>query len=283
MRYTTPAMVRSIYRSRPKRVHKGMFGRLLVVSGSRRFTGSPIFVSMSAYRAGCDLVFIAAPERAADVAAGFSPNLITEPLEGDFLAPGHLPQIRKLVEEVRPTAMVIGPALWREKETFMAIVKLIQDSEIPMVIDADAIRAVAAKPSVLKGKAAVLTPHANEFLALTGQKAAEELTARAEAVRYWSLRMHTVILLKGHVDAASDGKSVLLNRTGTPYMTKGGMGDTLAGICGALLGRGVAPLEAAAAAAYINGKAGELASREKGEGVLATDLIEKIQEVLPKR
>jgi len=276
MRYVSSSILRKVYPPRPKWAHKGQYGRLLVVSGCRRFTGSPIFVGMAAYRAGCDLVFIAAPERAADKAARFSPCLITEPLKGALLNMKNIGQVRSIIADTKPTAMVIGPALWRHPDTFRAIRIIIKESEIPMVIDADAIRAVAGAKGVLKGKTAVITPHANEFLALTGERVSNHVEERAGAVKRWARRLHQTIILKGHVDIISNGKEVLLNKTGSPLMTKGGMGDTLAGICGAYLARGCEPLASAAAAAFVNGKAGELAAKEKGESALATDLIEKI-------
>ncbi|MEM7813927.1 MAG: NAD(P)H-hydrate dehydratase [Candidatus Aenigmatarchaeota archaeon] len=280
MRYVSKSILREVYPTRPKWAHKGQFGKLLVVAGCRRFTGSPIFVGMAACRAGCDLVFIAAPERAADKAARFSPNLITEPLKGCMLDMRNIRQVRDLIADTRPTAMVIGPALWRAPATFRAIRALIKESAIPMVIDADAIRALASAKEgavrVLKGKTAVLTPHANEFLALAGTRVSANVSERIRAVKACAARLGQAVLLKGHVDIISDGRAVVLNETGSPLMTKGGMGDTLAGICGAYLARGCSPLTAAAAAAFVNGRAGELAVKEKGESALATDLIEKI-------
>src|SRR3989338_2407937 len=178
----SPTILEKIYQNKDSWAHKGQFGKLLVIAGSKRHTGSPIFASMAAYRSGCDLVYLVAPHRAADVAAHFSPNIITEPLDGDKFEPRHITRILKLIEETRITAMLIGPGLWRDRETVNAIIRLISETNLPLVIDADAIRAVAHKKEVLNGKSVILTPHTNEFLELTGIKVGKELTERVAAV-----------------------------------------------------------------------------------------------------
>ena len=106
------------------------------------------------------------------------------------------------------------------------------------------------------------------------------MNERKKFVKQEAKKLNVVILLKGHIDVISDGKKIFLNKTGTPYMTKGGCGDTLTGICGALLARGVSRFDSACAAAYVNGKAGELATKRYKEGLLATDLIENIPKVI---
>ena len=271
-------ILKKMYGKRDVWSHKGQFGRLVVISGSKRHTGSPCFVGLAAYRAGCDLVYIVSPERAADVAAKFSPNLITEPLKGDKLTKKHIDKIISLIKEVRATAVAIGPGLWREKETLDAILKLIKKINLPIVIDADAIRAIAKNKKVLKENS-VLTPHDDEFRALSEIRV-KNLTERKKFVKKEAKKLNCVILLKGHVDVVSNGNKIFLNKTGTPYMTKGGCGDTLTGICGALLARGIDTFDSACAAAYINGKAGELASKKYKQGLLATDLIENIPVVI---
>jgi len=279
MVYITKQILKKVYRKRDPWSHKGQYGKLVIISGSKRHTGSPCFVGLSAYKAGCDLVYIAAPARAADVAAIFSPVLITEPLEGDRLEQRHIEKILYLIEEVRATAVAIGPGLWRDEETFNAILNLVENIDLPMIIDADAIRAVSRNKNVLKGKKCVLTPHADEFRELTGIKV-NSLNERKKAVKKEAKNIGAVILLKGYVDVISDGNKIALNKTGTPLMTKGGCGDTLTGICGAFLARGIDVFTSACAAAYINGKAGELASKKYRESLLPTDLIEHIHKVI---
>ena len=266
-----------VYGKRDPWVHKGRYGRLALICGSERHTGSACFAGMSAYRAGADLVYVIAPERAADVAANFSPVLMTTPLPGPSLTRKHENTVLGVLREVKATAAVVGPGLWREKETLRAITRLVSRIRIPMVLDADAIRGVGALRRKPKLQNCVYTPHAAEFKELTGASVGPDLNTRTARVQQEAAKLRAVILLKGHVDVISDGDTTFWNWTGSPFMTKGGLGDTLTGICGAYLARGVDPLTAACAAAYVNGKAGSLASMRLGESLLPTDLMDYIQ------
>jgi len=274
--------LKKYYPKRNRWAHKGDFGYVLIVAGSERYTGSPIFNGLSALRAGADLVTIVGHKRAMDIAASFLPDLITYPLDGE-LGLKHVPKILELAKNFN--ALIIGGGLKRAPKTYKAIQKIIKKINLPMVIDAEAVRAVAEDKSVLKNKKAILTPHSEEFRILTGEKVEEDINKRKEKAKRWAKKLGVVILLKGHIDVISDGEKIFLNKTGSPFMTKGGFGDTLAGICGALLARGFSLLEAARVAAFINGKAGELAAKKFGEGVLASDifpLIEKIPKIIKK-
>ena len=290
MKYVSKAILKQVYKKREPWAHKGNYGKLLVIGGSKRYQG-PIFAGLAAYRTGCDLVFMIGPQRPMDIAASYSPHLITEPLEGDQLESKHIETILKMLDEVKATAVVIGNGLWRTQETRKAVIELVKRIQLPMVIDADAIRAMSADKKILYKKNAVLTPHANEFLELTGKNVSTDINKRVKAVKDEAEKINcsagacpiippVVILLKGHVDVISNGHDVALNKTGNPYMTKGGLGDSLAGICGALLARGIDPFTAASAAAYINGMAGDLVAKVKGEGLLTTEVIDKIPEVI---
>jgi len=270
--------LRKIYKKREKEVHKYNFGSLLVIGGSKIYSGSPTFNALAALRSGVDLVEIAAPERAANIIASFSPDLITHPLKGDFLKREHLKKIYKILEN--KTGFVIGGGLGREKETFKAVQKFLSEAKLPGVIDADAIYAVAEKPEIVREKNFVLTPHAYEFFILSGERVLDDLERRKNKVIKVARELKTTILLKGNIDIISDGNKIYLNKTGTPYMTKGGTGDTLAGICGALLARKVNCFESACCAAYINGRAGELASKKFRESFLASDLLNEIPKVI---
>ncbi|MBI2971311.1 MAG: NAD(P)H-hydrate dehydratase [Candidatus Aenigmarchaeota archaeon] len=273
----TKSILKNVYKPRTPWAHKGNFGSLLVVGGSRMYSGTVAFNALAALRAGCDLVTIAAPERAADTAAAFSPDIIAYPLKGDFLAARHLKELEKLKEG--KDALVVGGGMGREKETMDAINTFLSGIEIPSVIDADAIHAVAGNRKVIQSNF-VITPHTVEFHVLTGEKAGNDVKERALQAKKYAAEFRCTVVLKGHVDVISDGTRTALNRTGSPYMTKGGTGDTLAGICGSLLAQDNDPFTAACAAAYINGKAGEIAAKEKRQGLLASDIIEKIPEAV---
>ena len=266
-----------IYKKRDDWVHKGQFGTVLVVAGCRDVTGSPVFNSMSALRAGADLVMVVSPTRSADVAAHYCPDVLTSPLRGDFLSNEHIPTILSLAEESE--AVVLGGGLGRSHDIFEVIQKIITSVTKPMVVDAEGLRAIGQNHNILKGKKAILTPHTGELKAL-GIEVGNDLNSRKKAVLDLAKETGVIVLLKGHTDIISNGRDVYLNQTGSPQMTKGGFGDTLAGICGALLARGLDPYVAAGAGAYINGRAGELACKEFGEGVLASDIFDYIPKVI---
>ena len=268
-------LLKKFYPRRPEWSHKGYFGRLLVVGGSRIYSGSPALSALAAYRAGCDLVAIAAPERAANIIASFSPDIIAVPLKGDYLSPMHLKEIYALMKS--SDALVIGGGLCRSKATLSAISQILKKAKMPCVVDADAIYAVSGR----LGSNFVITPHSKEFHALTAMHVGSD--DRMEKTRNAARRFCCTILLKGHVDIISDGTRIAENKTGSAYMTKAGTGDVLAGVCGALLARigsGLVDLtayDAACCAAYISGKAGELCG---SEAMLASEMIEKIGEVV---
>lgn len=282
-------ILNKVFSKRPENSHKYDFGYLLIIGGSEYYTGAPALAALAAYAAGVDVARIVAPRRASDIIASFSPLLTTTPLEGSRLYRGNLGVLLETVEEMKASspgkcAVVIGGGIGRSPDTMVAVQEFIGGLEdIDTIVDADAIRAVASDTERLKGKRLLLTPHAEEFYCLTGNriegKTDEEL---AEMVQNQARSLGVNILLKGKTDVISDGVRVAFNATGNALMTKGGTGDTLAGIAGALMARGCNMFDAASAAAYINGAAGELASGRRGEGVTAMDIVEEIPNVLPK-
>jgi NAD(P)H-hydrate epimerase len=269
-----------IPRRRPE-AHKGEHGRLLIVGGSSRYTGAPALVGLAALRSGADLAVVAAPAETALVVSSFSPDLITIRLKCHDLEPAALSQIREDIK--RATAVVIGSGLGTLACTRDAVVELartLAKTELPVLFDADGLKAMATEREFLRNPRWVLTPHAKEFEMLTGVDLPKDVAGRAEEVRKAAKELGCVILLKAHVDviASSDGK-VALNRTGNPGMTVGGTGDVLAGIVGAFLSQGAEPFRAALAGAWVCGRAGDLCMREKGYEFIASDVIEKLPEV----
>lgn len=274
---TSQTLIKKIYIPRPAWSKKGDFGKLLVVGGSLQYSGSPIFNALAAYRAGCDIVKIAAPEEAAEAVKAYLPDMIAYPLEGDHLSKSHVKTVLDMQKDA--DAIVIGGGLTRNNAVLDAVRAIIKKTKIPTVIDADAIHAVA-KGKIKLRKSFVVTPHSHEFFVLSGKKPSSDMEERKRMTKELASSLGSVILLKGHVDVISDGKKFALNKTGSPYMTKGGFGDTLAGIVGALLARGVPAFDAACAAAYINGRAGELAAKKFGESTMASDLLWNIPNVI---
>lgn len=251
--------------------HKGDHGRVLVIGGGP-YTGAPVLTAMAALRAGADIVTLAVPEGIRDIAAGFSPNLIVRPLTSDILVSEDV----SIIEEMLPghDVVVIGMGLGAAPETVQAI-----ESILPVcrkaVVDADALRSLHPP---YDGEI-IVTPHAGEFNRISGIKVTEEIENRVDGARQYSQMTGMVTLLKGPVDVITDGDIVRLNPTGNPGMTVGGTGDVLAGVVGEFFANYPA-LRAATAAAFVNGAAGDLAWEQRGGGLIATDVLDKITEVI---
>ena len=269
------SILKKVYKKRKPWSHKDDFGRLLIIGGSKKYSGSPGFnalAAISAYKTGVDIVEVVAPKRAANIIASFSPDIITYPLDGNYIEKKHLPIFLK--ESKNKSAFIIGGGIERNKQTLETTKTYLKKIKIPGVIDADAIYAL--KNIDLSNF--VITPHAHEFHILTKIKPSKNLKQRISQVQNATKKLNTTILLKGHVDIISNGKETAINKTGNPYMTKGGTGDTLAGILGSLIAQKNSLFNSACAAAYINGKAGELT--KKKTSLTATDLLEKISKIV---
>jgi hydroxyethylthiazole kinase-like uncharacterized protein yjeF len=279
MQTVTFDFLRHVYPSREKWSHKGDHGRLLVIGGSRRYRGAPALCGLAALRTGVDLVMIAAPESAADVIGGFSPNIITEPLEGDYINPANIDKLVAL--SARYDAVAIGNGMGRMSKTREALVEMLHFINRPCVLDADALHLIHDDKKILR-QGWVITPHEHEFYSLSGAKPGNKLEDRIKSVRRFSEAYKATVLLKGYKDVIATGKSAVINSTGNPYMTVGGTGDVLSGVCGALLAMGIRSMPAAAAAAYLCGEAGNLAAEDMGPGLLPTDVIERIPAVLAR-
>ncbi len=270
-----------IYQPRPEWVHKGNYGSVLVVCGSNFYSGAATLAGVSAVRAGADLVTVTSPQRAADVAAHTLPDLITYPLKGQILTGKHVAEIMDLSHLRKINSVVMGCGLGRHPQTLTAIRRLITKFTVPQVLDADALLAIAQKPETINGKHIVLTPPTGELGTLLVKEAVGiDFQQRMDQAKLAAQKYRAVVVLKGHIDIVTDSQISATNNSGTPYMTKGGFGDTLSGIIGALLARGVGLFEAAHVGTYINGKAGELASSALGEGVVASDIFEFIPKVI---
>jgi ADP-dependent NAD(P)H-hydrate dehydratase len=255
--------------------HKGDFGRVLLVGGSRGMPGSVSLAGMSALRSGAGLVTLAVPEACHAIVAGFEPSYMTAPLPSDSegrIDATALAQLRMLIE--RATVVAIGPGLGQSAELIELVTTLYRDTPLPMVVDADGLNALAARRDALADHAGprVLTPHPGEFARLVG--ASGPSPDRIAAATSLSAQASIVVVLKGHGTVIADGARHAVNSTGNPGMATGGTGDVLTGVIAALLGQGLAPFEAAQLGVFIHGLAGDLAAVELGEvSLIASDLI----------
>ncbi len=281
-------ILKKLFPLRPDGVYfpKYSFGLLLVIGGGEFYSGSPALSAMAAFATGVDMVQVVAPQRAADIVASFSPNLCAFPLEGTMLEKKHLATLMTFTQSAKQVAkgnaaVLIGGGMGRSEQTKETILEYLSQIDIPAVIDASAIYALEKNPEIIKGKPFIITPHSFEFFVLTKKEIYKNShEEKIEIVKQEAARLQTTILLKDKPDIISNGKEVALNKGGSPYMSVGGTGDTLAGICGALMARQIDPFEVGQAAAFISGKAGELAGSEMKEGLLPTDIINVIPKVL---
>jgi NAD(P)H-hydrate epimerase len=248
--------------------HKGDHGEVLVVGGGP-YTGAPALSAGAALRAGADLVRVACPRAVAREAQGYSENLIVVPFEGETLAPAHVETL--LNRAADHDVVVFGPGLGAAAETLAAVERFLAAYDGRAVVDADALQVV---PGVETDATLVCTPHQGE-LEKMGGATSEEWRERRTLVAEFAGDLGHTLLVKGAYDVVSDGGETRVNRTGNPGMTVGGTGDVLAGVTGALLSA-LEPLQAAAVAAYVNGRAGDLAVEDTGYGLVATDLLDRV-------
>lgn len=255
---------------RDRNAHKGDFGRVYILAGSVGYTGAPVFASRGAVRAGSGLVFLGVPADIWPVVA----------VKSDEAMPYPLPKTPEQVLERAAAcdAVLIGPGLGRAEQTQNLVRFLTEKLEIPLLLDADGLNAVAAHPELLKKRRAptVLTPHEGEFARLTG--CTLPVGHRLSAARGFALDYGCTVVLKGHrtLTAAPDGQ-VWENTSGNPGMAKGGSGDVLAGVILSLIGQGFSVPQSAAMGVWLHGRAGDRAAEKLGEYAMTpTDLLAEL-------
>jgi NAD(P)H-hydrate epimerase len=279
------AAVSGTFGGRARDAHKGDFGHLLVIAGSPGKAGAAVMAARGALRSGAGLVTVAAP-------AGLVPIVqqqvceamclpAAEGIDGT-LGMGAEQEIGRAA--ARMTACAAGPGLSTHDETMRVVRTLVRDLAVPMVVDADALNALAGSPDALRKARAprVVTPHPGEMARLLGTSADEVQRDRVGTAQRFAKAHGAVVVLKGAgtVIATPEG-TAFINTTGNPGMATGGTGDVLTGVIGGLLAQGCGPTEAACLGVHLHGLAGDLAAKEKGEaGLIAGDVIEKLPEAI---
>ena len=259
--------------------HKGSFGKLLLLCGSRGFTGAAYLAAMGALRSGAGLVFLGVPESiyAIEAVKLHEPVVFPLPEDDGKLSLLAIPEIEKRLHQM--DAVLIGCGLGQSAGTFAAVKFVLENARCPVVVDADGINVLAGHKDILRGRRypTILTPHDGEFLRFGGSLGEERMASAAYFAREWNC----ILLLKGHETCITDGMRGYCNHTGNPGMAVGGSGDVLAGVITSLCGQGIAPLEAAACGAWIHGAAGDLCAAELGQyGMLPTDMLMSIPRLL---
>lgn len=278
-RLITPQQVRGWLQRRPRGAHKGDFGHVLVIGGSRGMIGAACLTARAALRAGAGLVTLAVPRSLQDVAAAVVSEAMTaglaETVDGTVShhARDHIVELLK-----KATALALGPGLSTHPETVEMVRQVLTVLDVPCVLDADGLNALAASGPermlpLASGVPLVLTPHPGEMARLVGgtveQVTADRIGTAEQAAGAWGC----TVVLKGRPTVVAGDDQAYLNTTGNPGMATGGSGDALTGITAALLAQGYAPARAAAAAVYLHGLAGDHAADKKGEtGLVAGDI-----------
>lgn len=264
---------------RKENAHKGNFGKVLLLCGSRGFTGAAYLAAMGALRAGAGLVYLGVPESIYQIEAIKLNEAIVFPLpdrEG-MLCPEAIPLLEQRLPQM--DAVVLGCGLGQSQGAEGVVRWVLEQARCPVVLDADGINLIGRHRDVLRGRAGVtiLTPHQGEFVRLGFPIGEDRMASARQAAR----ELGCVMVLKGHGTCVTDGQREYINPTGNPGMAVGGSGDVLAGIIGSLLGQGLAPLEAAACGCWVHGAAGDQCARDLGQyGMLPTDMLNALPRLL---
>ena len=272
-------MVLNILPDRDVTAHKGNFGRILLLCGSRGYTGAAYLAAMGALRTGAGLVYLAVPECIYPIEAVKLNEAIVFPLpdENGKLAASSVDEIRTMLPKM--DAVLIGPGLGQSKGTLAALKAVLREYDGPVVLDADGINLLAAHKYLLRGRTAptVLTPHDGEFIRLAGEIGMDRQAAAENLAR----ELGAIVVLKGHGSVITDGINCYRNPSGNPGMAVGGSGDVLAGMITGLLGQGISPLQATAAAVWLHGAAGDRCAEKLGQyAMLPTDLLEELPRLM---
>lgn len=255
--------------------HKGSFGRVLLIAGSRGMSGAACLSGLGALRGGAGLVFVAVPSGIVSIVAGSEPSYLTIPLPEDEAGRLDASATETLQDEVaKPDVIAIGPGCGQSQAVTDIVTWLYRNIDKPLVVDADGLNALAtldALPTAAGPR--ILTPHPGEFARLTGTDIKTVQQAREEMATEFAAAHNCVVLLKGAGTVITDGHRVAVNSTGNSGMATGGSGDVLTGLIAALLAQGLPAFEAAQLAAHLHGLAGDLAAAELSEpGLIASDL-----------
>jgi len=272
MRFLTPKDIK--LKKRKKTAHKGQAGKVLIIGGSIDYVGAVALAGLAALRSGVDWVTIAAPEKVAWAVNTLTPDLITKKLKGTHISEKNLHELLTLSKHF--DAILIGNGMGTKSGTKSFIKSFIKKCEKPIVIDADAIRAITLKEI----HNTILTPHHAELKHLLDKS---KYKGKHTAKSMQKIVGSNVILWKGPIDHIISEKYIMYNKTGNEGMTVAGTGDVLAGLTVGFVAQGVSSFQAACNAAFIAGSVGDLILKKKGYySFIASDLLDDIEKVLLK-
>ena len=259
--------------------HKGDYGRILLLCGSKGYTGAAALSAMGALRAGAGLVYLAVPESIYQIEAVKLTEPIVVPLQDEDgkMAIASIDKICKLMDQM--DAVLVGPGIGQSNSVTQVVKTVLEMFPGPVIVDADGINALTQHKDILRGRTAptILTPHPGEFMRLAGDIGVD----RMESARNLAKELGVIVVLKGHNTVITDGERCYINKTGNPGMAVGGSGDVLAGMITALVGIGLKPIDAASCGAWLHGAAGDLCSQELGQyAMLPSDVLDALPRLL---
>lgn len=274
----TPLLVKKFIPGRKQDSRKGQNGKVLVVGGSYMYHGAPVLASLAALRSGTDLVYTAVPKLNASATRAISPNLIVIPMVDAKLTRGSANKLLGQVQTGLDSATIGMGLAVADEEGLKNLIKTLVEQGVRLSLDASALTSYILP--LLPEKNVVLTPHAGEFQRMFGVLPSNKLKERIALVEKHAKEHSVTILLKGATDVISNGKQTYINPKNLAAMTVGGTGDVLSGLVAGILSKNRNPIEAAAAASFVNGMAGKMAQKKNGFHMVATDLIEMIPGVM---
>lgn len=255
--------------ARPADGHKGTFGTVLVVAGSKGMTGAAILSGSAAVRGGAGLVRVACPADVQDVVSGGNPCYLS----------GTLDEVAELAKTADVVA--VGPGLGKSDAARKLVRETVLPLELPLVVDADGLNVLDVELLKDRKHPTILTPHPGEFARLLGVKTDDVQANREKLAVEFANQWHVVLVLKGQHTLVTDGGRVYRNGTGNPGMGTGGTGDVLTGLLAALVGQGIGAFDAAVLGTWVHGRAGDLAAEAVGQTALcATDLLSHLPAAL---
>ena len=260
--------------------HKGDYGKILLLCGSKGYTGAAAFSAMGALRSGAGLVYLGVPESIYEIEAIklWEPVVFSLSDADGMYSENACATISQMLEKM--DAVLIGPGIGQSNGTFAVVKTVLETFHGPVVLDADGINVLSAHKYILRDRTypTILTPHDGEFVRIGGILTEDRQACAAELAK----DLGCIVLLKGYRTVITDGDICYCNETGNPGMAVGGSGDVLAGIIASLLGQGLSPLLAAACGAWLHGAAGDICAQQIGQyGMLPLDILNALPRLLP--
>lgn len=271
--------VLSILPDRKPDSHKSDYGRVLLLCGSRGYTGAAALAAMGALRCGAGLVYLGVPESIYAIEAIKLNEAIVFPVSDcdGKMSQGAIEDIKEFLPKI--DVVLIGPGLGCSVGTEAVTRYVLEHFSGPIVLDADGINVIAEHKDILRGRTSptILTPHPGEFARLGGVIGEN----REYAAIGMALDLGVTVVLKGYRTVITDGVSCYVNPTGNPGLAVGGSGDVLAGMIAGLLGVGLSVIEAASCGAWLHGAAADLCAQKMGQyGMLPTDVLQVLPRLL---